>query len=108
MTINFSTGEEPPDAVLAETEGWLDEAAQSIALTLRAIRLGEFGQIKDAKAHVQNLRAALDLYIGERNRVEKLRKQVAGAVGASGRLCCTNRVTDRVPLSPDRLIPRLP
>ncbi|MBL9056305.1 MAG: hypothetical protein JNJ84_08510 [Rhodobacteraceae bacterium] len=84
MTINFSTGEEPPDAVLAETEGWLDEAAQSIALTLRAIRLGEFGQIKDAKAHVQNLRAALDLYIGERNRVEKLRKQVAGAVGASG------------------------
>ena len=40
MTIKFSTGEEPPDAVLAETEGWLDEAAHSIALTLRAIRMG--------------------------------------------------------------------
>ena len=29
-------------------------------------------------------------------------------IEAVDRLCCTNRVTDMVSLSPDRLIPRLP
>ena len=84
MTINFSAGEQPSDAVLTVTEDWLREAAEGIAQTVLAVKRGEFAQVKEADSHVRALRAALQLFIDERNRVEKLRKQVAGAVGAAG------------------------
>ncbi|MBE0555006.1 MAG: hypothetical protein IH625_15070 [Rhodobacteraceae bacterium] len=84
MTITFSVGENTPDAVLAVTADWLSEAAEVIALTVQAVKRGEFDHVKEARAQVANLRTALQLYIEERNKVEKLRKQAAGAVGAAG------------------------
>ncbi|WP_126975635.1 hypothetical protein [Frigidibacter oleivorans] len=84
MTLNITPGDDPPEAVLAVAEDWLLEAAQGIALTVQAVKRGEFPQIRDQEHQVKTLRAALQLYIDERNRVEKLRKQAAGAVGAAG------------------------
>lgn len=84
MTLNFSAGEATPDAVLAQTEEWLTEAAQEIAQSLQALRQGDLAQSEQAKKHIGNLRSAMGLYLEERNRVEKLRKQIAGAVGACG------------------------
>lgn len=84
MTISFKAGEDTPDMVLAVTGDWLREAAEGIAATVQAVRGGDLPQVKDAEAHVKALRAALQLFIEERNRVEKLRKQSAGAVGANG------------------------
>lgn len=84
MTLNFSAGEGTPDAILAQTEDWLHEAAGEIALSLKAVREGDLARAEEAKKHIATLRAALGLYIDERNRVEKLRKQVAGAHGAAG------------------------
>ena len=79
MTLKFSLGEGTPDAVLAVTQDWLREAAEGIAQTVLAVQRGELTKAQDASAHVKALRAALELFIDERNRVEKLRKQVAGA-----------------------------
>lgn len=84
MTLNFSAGEATPDAVLAQTEEWLTEAAEEIAQSIRALKAGDLARSDEAKKHIGNLRSAMGLYIDERNRVEKLRKQIAGAVGACG------------------------
>ncbi|MFT4151350.1 MAG: hypothetical protein QM656_14215 [Paracoccaceae bacterium] len=84
MTISFKAGEDTPDMVLAVTGDWLREAAEGIAATVQAVRGGDLPQVREAEAHVKALRSALQLFIEERNRVEKLRKQSAGAVGAGG------------------------
>lgn len=81
MTINFSTGGKPPADMLAITEDWLREAAETLAITVQAIKAGEFGRIKDSTDCIKGLKVAVALAIEEGNRVEKLRKQVAGAQG---------------------------
>lgn len=81
MTINFSAGEEPPVDLLAITEDWLTEAAETLARTVQAIRAGNFAQAKDAQDCVKGLKQAVQMALEERNRVEKLRKTIAGAVG---------------------------
>lgn len=81
MTIKFSAGDEPPTDMLAITEAWLREAAEKLAATVQAIKAGEFGQVKDSADCIKTLKAAVHLAIEEGNRVEKLRKQVAGAQG---------------------------
>lgn len=82
MTIKFTASDETPDEVLAVTGDWLREAAEGIAATVQAVRGGDLPRVRDAEAHVRALRAALQLFMDERTRVEKLRKQTAGAVGA--------------------------
>ena len=82
MTINFSVGEEPSADLLAITEEWLREAAENLALTVQAIRAGKFAQVKEAGGCVKDLKVAVQLALDERNRVEKLRKNIAGAVGS--------------------------
>ena len=80
MTINFSAGDTPPD-MLAITEEWLREAAEALATTVQAIKAGEFGRVKDSSDCIKTLKVAVNMAIEEGNRVEKLRKQVAGAQG---------------------------
>lgn len=81
FTADFSASETAPDGVLAVTGDWLREAAEGIAATVQAVRGGDLPRVKEAEAHVKALRAALQLFMDERTRVEKLRKQVAGAAG---------------------------
>lgn len=83
MTIKFSAGEETPVDLLAITETWLKEAAEGLASTVQAIKDGHYDRAREASAAVKDLKAAFQLVMDERSRVEKLRKQVAGAVGAN-------------------------
>ena len=85
MTINFLTEIEKPVGFLEITEAWLREAGESLSVVVEAIKSGEFGQIKEASVAVRDLKAAVQLAIYEGDRVEKLRKTVAGGVG-SGQL----------------------
>ena len=84
MTINYSLGGTPPAEMLAITEEWLREAAETLATTVQAIKAGEFGKIKDSADCIKGLKVAVHLAIEEGNRVEKLRKQIAGPEGAGG------------------------
>lgn len=81
MTITFSAGDKPPMDMLAVTEEWLREAAEKLAATVQEIRAGAFGQVKDSADCIKTLKAAVHLAIEEGNRLEKLRKQAAGAQG---------------------------
>jgi hypothetical protein len=81
MTITFSLGDAPPVDLPAITEGWLKEAAEGLAITVEAIKAGNFDQIKAAQSAVRDLKQAFHSASEERSRVEKLRKQVAGEVG---------------------------
>lgn len=81
MTLTLSTGDKPPVDVLAITEEWLREATETLVLTVQSIKAGNFGQIKDIQDCVKGLKLAAQMTLDERNRLEKLRKTVAGAVG---------------------------
>ena len=81
MTSNFLIEAEKPTGFLAITEEWLREAAEQLGVVVEAIKAGEFGHIKEAQTAVRDLKAAVQLAIFEGERVEKLRKTVAGGVG---------------------------
>lgn len=50
-------------------------------LAMNKVRQGEFSEVKAATQAVRDLRAAYQMVMDERTRVEKLRKQLAGAGG---------------------------
>ena len=81
MSFFFSDGDKTPIDLTAETETLYRETAEELVRIVQAIRAGEFNQISGAKNAVKDLKAAFQLVMDERNKVEKLRKQVAGSVG---------------------------
>ncbi len=81
MSFFFSNGESTPVDLTAETEILYREAAEELVRIVSAIRAGEFDQIGNAKSAVAQLKVAFHTVMEERNKVERLRKQVAGAVG---------------------------
>jgi hypothetical protein len=82
MTITFSAGDDPPVDLLAETEGLFRETAEELIRAVRKVKAGAFGDAKIATQTVKDLKAAFEMVMEERTRVEKLRRQVTGAVGA--------------------------
>lgn len=82
MTITFAPRGNTPVDLLAHSEEWLREAAQKLADTVEAIKAGDFGQEKQAIDSIKSLKQAVFMAIEEGNRVEKLRKQVAGSAGS--------------------------
>ena len=85
MTIKFSEGDEPPVDVLAITATWLREAAEQLAVTVETIKAGDLGRAKEAVDCIKGLKSAVQMALDEGNRVEKLRKNIAGGA-ASGAL----------------------
>ncbi|WP_054008613.1 hypothetical protein [Cypionkella psychrotolerans] len=81
MTLNFSLGEQPSSDLLADAEQYYESTVSDLLRTINALKAGEFEASKAVPQTVRDLRLALDLVHSERGRVEKLRKQVAGAVG---------------------------
>lgn len=81
MTIKFSVGDEPPVDLLAATEQLYQSTAEDLVRALNAIKAGQIDEAKAAAQAVRDLRAAFQMVMDERGRVDKLRKQVAGAVG---------------------------
>jgi hypothetical protein len=87
MTVNFSAGSDPPvnpDSdvnLLATVEGFWTESAEDLARAIKQARRGKLEEAKLAVVAVRDLKAAFQLVMEERTRVEKLRKQAAGTVG---------------------------
>lgn len=81
MTLHFSTGEAPPVDLLVETEQLYHETAQELARALKAIRDGQFAEIKATVQVVRDLKAAFQMVMDERGRFDKLSKQLAGGIG---------------------------
>lgn len=81
MTIKFSVGDEPPVDLLAATEQLYQSTAEDLVRALNAIKAGQIDEAKAAAQAVRDLKAAFQMVMDERGRVDKLRKQVAGTVG---------------------------
>ena len=72
--------------VLDVTEGLYREAAMELYRTITALRAGEFSEVKSAQTAIRDLRATALQVLEERGKVDKLRKQIAGQIGAGGTL----------------------
>ncbi|SIS49854.1 hypothetical protein [Phaeovulum vinaykumarii] len=82
MTVTFSGGEGGSGDLIAETEAIFRDTAFELAAALRDLRAGPPTDAKAAVQAVRDLRAALQMVMDERNRVEKLRKNIAGDAGS--------------------------
>ncbi|WP_149589636.1 hypothetical protein [Tabrizicola flagellatus] len=86
MTVRF-TGDGPtPEEVLGSAERLYGMAVMELERTIEAIRAGEFNEVKAAQAAIRDLRATALAVLQERGKVDQLRKQIAGHVGAGGAL----------------------
>ncbi|SEN35055.1 hypothetical protein SAMN04488103_104261 [Gemmobacter aquatilis] len=85
MTMKFSAGEHEPEALLRATEELYLDVAQELAAATERLRQGDL-EVRGAMQAVKDLRAAFQLVMDERTRVDKLRKQVAGVAGGPGEL----------------------
>ncbi len=80
MTIRFSEGDAPPPDLLAATEGLYREVAEELIRARDRLRAGSNEEAQAAMQAVRDLKAAFQLVMDERTRIDKLRKQVAGVV----------------------------
>ncbi|MDO5621545.1 MAG: permease [Paracoccus sp. (in: a-proteobacteria)] len=90
MTARFEPGPGAPDgpyspdkaaADLAVAQELFRETAADLNGVRRALRDGETDQVKDAVKLVRELRVATQLVLEERNKLDKIRKDIAGGVG---------------------------
>ena len=87
MAMNFPAAEadkqKTPVDLGETTEMYLREAAEDLVRVIQDIRDGDLPKAEDARKAVRMLKDLFQLAMEERTKVEKLRKSVAGAVGAS-------------------------
>jgi hypothetical protein len=70
--------------VLGATENLYELAVMELHRTIEALRAGEFTEVKAAQTAIRDLRATALQVLQERNKVDQLRKQIAGHVGVGG------------------------
>ena len=86
MTVRF-TGDAPtPEDLLGATEKFYALTVMELQRTISAISAGEFNEVKAAQTAIRDLRATAVAVLQERSKVDQLRKQIAGHVGAGGAL----------------------
>ena len=86
MTVRFTGDAATPEELLEATEELYDLAVMELHRTIGAIRAGEFNEVKAAQTAIRDLRATALAVLQERGKVDQLRKQIAGHVGAGGAL----------------------
>ena len=69
-------------SVLELWEGLFHSYAEDLEQARRKVEAGEFDQVKDSRQLARDLRAAAHLVLEERGKLDKLRKESAGDVGA--------------------------
>lgn len=93
MTINFDPGQVPPEGPFAADEademdvldiadGLFRSYAADLTRLQEKIRAGVTDELKESGKLVRSLRDAAHLVLEERGKVDKLRKDAAGQVGA--------------------------
>jgi hypothetical protein len=78
MTQDFPSDAPSPVDLLEATEDLYRQAAEDLVAAQRKLRRGSVEEAKVAAQAVKDLKAAFQLVMDERTRIEKLRKQVAG------------------------------
>jgi hypothetical protein len=86
MTMRFMGDDPTPEAVLGATEKLYGLAIMELERTIDALSAGEFNEVKAAQTAIRDLRATALQVLQERGKVDQLRKQIAGHVGAGGAL----------------------
>jgi hypothetical protein len=86
MTVRFTQDAPTPEDLLGATEELFDLAVMELRRTIKAIQAGEFNEVKAAQTAIRDLRATALAVLQERGKVDQLRKQIAGHVGAGGAL----------------------
>lgn len=97
MDMTFDPGATPPEgpyaaggpqteaearkSVLELWEGIFHSYADDLEKARLKVEAGEFDQVKDSRQLARDLRAAAHLVLEERNKLDKLRKEIAGDVG---------------------------
>jgi hypothetical protein len=81
MTLNVPTGVPPQVDLLVATEDMYRQAAEDLYSARQALRAGRIEEVKAATQAVRDLKTAFEMVMQERARLEKLRKDTAGAVG---------------------------
>jgi hypothetical protein len=84
MTVRFTQDAPTPEDLLGATEELFDLAVMELRRTIKAIQAGEFNEVKAAQTAIRDLRATALAVLQERGKVDQLRKQIAGHVGAGG------------------------
>lgn len=90
MTINFDPGHKPAEGpfvademdVLDIADGLFRSYAADLTRLRDKIQAGETDELKESSKLVRALRDATHLVLEERGKVDKLRKDAAGQVGA--------------------------
>lgn len=86
MTINFTALEadqtKAPEDLLQVAERNLERAALRLSAVIDEVEAGRVETVSEVKKTADNLMGFVRLLMEERNKVDKLRKSVAGAVGA--------------------------
>lgn len=80
MTSDLPSDDPPRVDLLEATEDLYRQAAEDLVLAQRKLRQGSVDEVKAAAQAVKDLKAAFQLVMEERTRIEKLRKQIAGVV----------------------------
>lgn len=78
MNMNFSEGDEAPVDLPAFVQGYFRDAAEGLAFVISRIKAGAFEDAKQASVAIRDLKAAFQLAMEERNKIEKLSKQFDG------------------------------
>ncbi len=81
MDIDDGAGRPAGEDLLAEAEELFRSSAELLAARLKALREGRFDGLKETAQATRDLRAALQLALEERTRLEKLRRHDAGGGG---------------------------
>lgn len=81
MNMNYSDGEEAPVDLPASVQGFFQEAAEDLVRVINQIKAGAFQDAKQASLAIRDLKAAFQLAMEERNKVEKYSRQSAGQSG---------------------------
>jgi hypothetical protein len=74
------------DEILRATEKIYGITMMELERTIDALSAGEFNEVKAAQTAIRDLRATALVVLQERGKVDQLRKQIAGHVGAGGAL----------------------
>ena len=86
MTVRFSGDVPRQEDLLGAAERLYEDAFIELERTMTAIKAGEFSEVKSAQEAIRALRAMAIAVLQERGKVDQLRKQIAGHVGAGGAL----------------------
>ena len=81
MSINFTPGEDTPEALLLASQELYRSIAVELAEAARRLVTGETTDAKAALHAVREMRAAFVVVMDERTRVDKLRTQITGIGG---------------------------